>query len=77
VAPVADVANTPVWYLFAATVALAAVTGVLALAAWRALGQLRVAFQQLELTVEQLAQAKRDRQSTSCPTSAGGGTISA
>lgn len=49
------------WLIAVGTLLLAGVTGVLALAAWRALGQLRVAFRQLELTVEQLAQAKRDR----------------
>jgi len=56
------------WWLFGATdglvfatVALVCVTSVLAYAAWRALDQLKVALRQLELTVEQLAQAKRDR----------------
>lgn len=58
---VAEATDTPVWFLFAATVGLVLVTLALVIAAWRALGQLRVAFQQLELTVEQLADARRDR----------------
>jgi hypothetical protein len=46
-----DVAN---WLLAAGTLLLAGVTGVLALAAWRALGQLKVA-------LEELDEIKRDR----------------
>src|SRR5438132_13803022 len=53
-AAVADVTDTPVWFLFAATVAVATVTGVLAIAAIRAL-------RQLEVAVEQLDEVKRDR----------------
>jgi hypothetical protein len=51
---VADVTDTPVWFLFGATVALAVVTGGLATAAWLALRQLAVAVQELE-------EVKRDR----------------
>jgi hypothetical protein len=50
----AEATNTPVWWLFAATVALALVTGALATAAFKALEQLRVALQQLE-------EVRRDR----------------
>jgi hypothetical protein len=50
----ADVTNTPVWWLFGATLLLATVTGVLAVAAFRAL-------QQLSVAVEQLEEVKRDR----------------
>jgi hypothetical protein len=50
----AEATNTPVWWLFGATAALAGVTGLLALAAWRALDQLKLARSQIE-------DAKRDR----------------
>jgi hypothetical protein len=50
----ADVTNTPVWWLFGATLGLATVTGCLAIAAFKALGQLSVA-------VEELEEVKRDR----------------
>src|SRR5262245_11491004 len=50
----ADVTNTPVWWLFGATAALALVTTGLAVAAFRAL-------RQLGLAVEELEEVKRDR----------------
>src|SRR5713101_5004691 len=49
------------WFIAAGTFLLGGVTGVLAWAAWRALSQLNVAVQQLAVTVEQLAEAKKDR----------------
>jgi hypothetical protein len=51
---VADVTDTPVWFLFGATVALAAVTTALAVAAILALRELGFAVQELE-------EVKRDR----------------
>jgi hypothetical protein len=38
----AETTNTPVWWLVVATLALAGVTALLALAAFKALGQLQV-----------------------------------
>jgi hypothetical protein len=58
---VADVTDTPVWFLFGATVGLALVTLLLFLAAWRALGDLEVGIKQLAVTVQQLQEAKIDR----------------
>lgn len=58
---IADVTNAPTWALFGATVALAVVTAVLASAAVKALDQLKVGLRQLDVTVEQLEEAKRDR----------------
>jgi hypothetical protein len=49
------------WLIASGTFLLAGVTGVLAWAAWRALAQLHVGVQQLAVTVEQLAEAKKDR----------------
>jgi hypothetical protein len=51
---IGDVTNTPVWWLFGATAALAAVTTALAAAAVLAL-------RQLGLAVEELEEVKRDR----------------
>jgi hypothetical protein len=57
----ADVTDTPVWFLFGATAALAVVTLLLFIAAWRALGDLEVGVKQLAVTVEQMREAKIDR----------------
>jgi hypothetical protein len=53
--------DTPVWFLFGATAALVIVTIGLVWAAFKALGQLRVARTQLELAVRQLDEAAKDR----------------
>jgi hypothetical protein len=58
---VAEATDKPVWFLFIATGVLALVTGALAWAAWKALGQLRVGLQQLKVAVDQLEEIKRDR----------------
>jgi hypothetical protein len=58
---VADVTDTPVWFLFAATVGLGLVTLALVIAAWRALDELEVGVRQLEVTVKQLEEVKKDR----------------
>jgi hypothetical protein len=49
------------WFTGIATFLLFVTTAVLAAAAWKALGQLKVALRQLAVTVEQLAEAKKDR----------------
>src|SRR5438445_2985310 len=49
------------WLIAAGTLLLAGATGALAIAAWKALGQLHLATRQLDVAIRQLDEAKKDR----------------
>jgi len=56
-----NTSDTPVWWLVVVTSALVAVTGALAVAAFLALGQVRITLGQLTAAVAQLDEMKQDR----------------